>query len=226
MLGPRAGAHRAARRSPDRICAVWRAAPAAGQGARPLPRRRRRAHRRHRPDLGLRLRARLGHSRQGAGADAAVGLLVRAHRRHRPQPRHHRRRGSRSRPVLARRRRRSCAAGRCWSAAPRRCRSNASPAATCRGRGGRTTWRPARCAATRCRPGCANPIACPAPLFTPATKADSGHDINISEAEAAAVVGADLLARIKAITMACTPPARRTPPRAASCWPTPSSSSA
>ncbi len=42
----------------------------------------------------------------------------------------------------------------------------------------------------------------PAPLFTPATKADSGHDINISEAEAAAVVGADLLARCKTITMA------------------------
>ena len=42
----------------------------------------------------------------------------------------------------------------------------------------------------------------PSPLFTPATKADSGHDINISEAEAAAVVGADVLARCKTITMA------------------------
>jgi len=42
----------------------------------------------------------------------------------------------------------------------------------------------------------------PTPLFTPATKADTGHDINISEADAAAVVGADLLARCKAITMA------------------------
>ena len=42
----------------------------------------------------------------------------------------------------------------------------------------------------------------PAPLFTPATKADSGHDINISEADAAALVGDELLARIKAITMA------------------------
>src|SRR5688572_28805264 len=37
----------------------------------------------------------------------------------------------------------------------------------------------------------------PAPLFTPATKADSGHDINISEAAAAALVGDELLARIK-----------------------------
>ncbi len=42
----------------------------------------------------------------------------------------------------------------------------------------------------------------PAPFFTPATKAESGHDQNISEAEAAAVVGADLLERLKALTMA------------------------
>jgi phosphoribosylaminoimidazole-succinocarboxamide synthase len=41
----------------------------------------------------------------------------------------------------------------------------------------------------------------PAPLFTPATKADTGHDINISEADAAAVIGAALLARCKAVTM-------------------------
>jgi phosphoribosylaminoimidazole-succinocarboxamide synthase len=41
----------------------------------------------------------------------------------------------------------------------------------------------------------------PAPLFTPATKADSGHDVNISEADAAAVIGADVLARCKAVTM-------------------------
>lgn len=42
----------------------------------------------------------------------------------------------------------------------------------------------------------------PAPLFTPATKAESGHDENITEAEAATVVGADLLARLKALTLA------------------------
>jgi phosphoribosylaminoimidazole-succinocarboxamide synthase len=41
----------------------------------------------------------------------------------------------------------------------------------------------------------------PAPLFTPATKADSGHDVNISEADAAAAVGTALLARCKAVTM-------------------------
>jgi phosphoribosylaminoimidazole-succinocarboxamide synthase len=42
----------------------------------------------------------------------------------------------------------------------------------------------------------------PEPIFTPATKAESGHDQNISEAAAAAVVGADLLARLKALTLA------------------------
>jgi len=41
----------------------------------------------------------------------------------------------------------------------------------------------------------------PEPIFTPATKADSGHDENISEEAAAQVVGADLLARLKALTM-------------------------
>jgi phosphoribosylaminoimidazole-succinocarboxamide synthase len=42
----------------------------------------------------------------------------------------------------------------------------------------------------------------PEPIFTPATKAESGHDENISEAAAAAVVGADLLARLKQLTLA------------------------
>ena len=41
----------------------------------------------------------------------------------------------------------------------------------------------------------------PEPIFTPATKADSGHDENISEEAAAAVVGADLLARLKRLTL-------------------------
>lgn len=38
-------------------------------------------------------------------------------------------------------------------------------------------------------------------LFTPATKADSGHDENISEGAAAKVVGAELLARLKKLTL-------------------------
>ncbi len=41
----------------------------------------------------------------------------------------------------------------------------------------------------------------PEPIFTPATKADTGHDINISEEEAGRIVGADLIARLKALTL-------------------------
>jgi phosphoribosylaminoimidazole-succinocarboxamide synthase len=41
----------------------------------------------------------------------------------------------------------------------------------------------------------------PEPIFTPATKAQSGHDINISEAEAATMIGAPLLARVKELTL-------------------------
>ena len=41
----------------------------------------------------------------------------------------------------------------------------------------------------------------PEPIFTPATKAESGHDENISEAAAAQVVGAELLARLKTLTL-------------------------
>jgi phosphoribosylaminoimidazole-succinocarboxamide synthase len=41
----------------------------------------------------------------------------------------------------------------------------------------------------------------PEPIFTPATKAQSGHDINISEAEAGRIVGNELIARLKATTL-------------------------
>jgi phosphoribosylaminoimidazole-succinocarboxamide synthase len=42
----------------------------------------------------------------------------------------------------------------------------------------------------------------PEPIFTPATKAESGHDLNISEQDAAALVGEDLLSRLKQLTLA------------------------
>jgi phosphoribosylaminoimidazole-succinocarboxamide synthase len=41
----------------------------------------------------------------------------------------------------------------------------------------------------------------PQPIFTPATKAQSGHDINISEAEAAALVGQHVFDKVKALTL-------------------------
>ncbi len=41
----------------------------------------------------------------------------------------------------------------------------------------------------------------PEPIFTPATKAESGHDINITEAQAAARIGAALIARVRDLTL-------------------------
>ena len=42
----------------------------------------------------------------------------------------------------------------------------------------------------------------PRPMFTPATKAEAGHDINVSEAEMAKSVGAEPTARLKRLTLA------------------------
>ena len=50
-------------------------------------------------------------------------------------------------------------------------------------------------------PGLRESDRLPEVLFTPATKAESGHDENISEEAAARVVGADLLARLKKLTL-------------------------
>ncbi len=50
-------------------------------------------------------------------------------------------------------------------------------------------------------PGLRESDRLPAPIFTPATKADSGHDINISEAEAGRLVGVDLIARLRRLTL-------------------------
>jgi phosphoribosylaminoimidazole-succinocarboxamide synthase len=42
----------------------------------------------------------------------------------------------------------------------------------------------------------------PAPIFTPATKAASGHDINITEQEAGHIVGVELVSRLRDLTLA------------------------
>ena len=41
----------------------------------------------------------------------------------------------------------------------------------------------------------------PHPIFTPATKADSGHDVNITEDEAADLVGRETVARVRDLTL-------------------------
>jgi len=51
-------------------------------------------------------------------------------------------------------------------------------------------------------PGLRESDQLPVPIFTPATKATSGHDINISESAAGELIGPDLLARLRDLTLA------------------------
>jgi phosphoribosylaminoimidazole-succinocarboxamide synthase len=53
----------------------------------------------------------------------------------------------------------------------------------------------------RLPPGLRESDRLPEPIFTPATKAQSGHDINISEADASAIVGRDIVARVRELTL-------------------------
>ena len=54
----------------------------------------------------------------------------------------------------------------------------------------------------RLPPGLSESDRLPETIFTPATKADTGHDVNISEAEAARLVGPELVARLRELTLA------------------------
>jgi phosphoribosylaminoimidazole-succinocarboxamide synthase len=51
-------------------------------------------------------------------------------------------------------------------------------------------------------PGLRESDRLPRPIFTPATKAATGHDINIREADAAAIVGGDAIDRLRDLTLA------------------------
>jgi len=50
-------------------------------------------------------------------------------------------------------------------------------------------------------PGLLESDALPAPIFTPATKATSGHDVNISQAEAGRIIGDQLVATLRELTL-------------------------
>ena len=82
------------------------------------------------------------------------------------------------------------------------CRSSASFAATSRDPAGRTTRQPARFAVTRCPRGSPSPRELPEPIFTPATKATTGHDENIDREQAAELVGAERLAEVERVSIA------------------------
>jgi phosphoribosylaminoimidazole-succinocarboxamide synthase len=69
-----------------------------------------------------------------------------------------------------------------------------------------SAWKEYQATATVCGialpPGLRESDRLPAPIFTPATKASSGHDINISERDAGDLIGADLIARLRDLTLA------------------------
>ena len=81
-------------------------------------------------------------------------------------------------------------------------RSSASCGAISPGRVGRTTGRPARFAATSCRTGLRDSDRLAEPIFTPATKAQTGHDENITRETAAELVGAERFAEVEATSLA------------------------
>ena len=185
------GHTRAARCSPARNTSERPRSASSGQGARHLRPRRRAADGRHRSHLGVRLRARLGHSRQGQGADAAVGVLVRA---------------ARATSCRTTARPRTCASIPAELQphadvldGPVDARAQDEPGAdrvrgaraTCRARAGRNTSRTGAVCGVALPPGLRESDRLPEPIFTPATKATSGHDVNISEAEAGRLVGDD-----------------------------------
>ena len=51
-------------------------------------------------------------------------------------------------------------------------------------------------------PGLRESDRLPAPIFTPATKASSGHDVNISEQDASHLIGTELIGRLRDLTLA------------------------
>ena len=159
MHGPHSRVHRDLGPTAAVYIVARHVARSSGQGPRSLRSWRSPADGGHRSYFGLRLRARIRHSRQGPRAHPALGVLVRQDRRHRVEsPRAPP--TSTSSLVCRRRIATRCAAARCWCARRHRSQSNVWRAATSRVRAGRTTWPPARSAVWRCQPAFANRIAC------------------------------------------------------------------
>ena len=196
------------------------------QGPRHLPGRRRLAARRHRSHLRVRLRARLGHSRQGQGPHAAVGVLVRAHGRPRAasRDRHRRRRISRRRcsKYAAQLRGRSMLCRR-TRPVPIECVARGYLS----GSGWKEYQQTGKVCGVQLPAGLRESDRLPEPIFTPATKEESGHDINISEDEAATIIGRELTdAAASSSRSRSSAAAASTPSRRGSSSPTRSSSSA
>jgi len=91
--------------------------------------------------------------------------------------------------------------GRCSSIRRRWCRSNASLAATWPAPAGRNTRRRQTVCGIALPPGLRQCDKLPAPIFTPATKEESGHDINIDFEETIARIGAPTATELRERTL-------------------------
>ena len=120
----------------------------------------------------------------------------------------------------------SSPAGRSSSRSARSSPSSASPAGISPARAGPSTGRRAGSAASRCPSGLREADRLPEPIFTPATKAETGHDENISFETMARQLPDGEAERLRDLTSRSTAGRPSTPRRAASSSPTRSSSSA
>ena len=95
----------------------------------------------------------------------------------------------------------SSKAAPCFAGARIRCRSSASCAATSSGSG----WKDYRATGKVCGialpPGLRESDRLPEPIFTPSTKATTGHDENISFDEAVKRIGAELAEQVRAVSL-------------------------
>ena len=79
---------------------------------------------------------------------------------------------------------------------PSRSGSSASPAATCSGRRGRSTGERGTVCGRTLPPGLRQAERLPEPIFTSTTKAEAGHDLPLTDAEAAELVGAETFEQV------------------------------
>ena len=86
-------------------------------------------------------------------------------------------------------------------ARPRCCRSSASCGATSPGRPGRSTRRSGTMHGQDLPAGLQESDQLPEPVFTPSTKADDGHDENISYEAAVDLVGAELATKARDVSL-------------------------
>ena len=159
------------------------------------------ADRRDRSHLRVRLRARLGHSRQGQGPDAAVGLLVRA-KPATSSPNHLRSTRVDDYPGRGARPRRRAARPLDARAKTEPSRSNAWPAGISRARAGRNTRGAARSAASRSRRACGNRTGCPSRSSRRPPRPRPATTITSPTTRPRAIVGRDVIERLRDLTLA------------------------